>query len=509
MRKILTSSQAQKLDALTMAAQGVSSYELMERAVCELYVHLKSFCGNVAGKSFVVVSGTGNNGGDGLGLARKLKEDKADVSVCMCDFSTNISSECLINLNKVKGMGIRVVSAKDGLENCFPSDSNDIVVDAIFGTGLSRSVAGDYAKVIDAMNAFSGRIVSIDIPSGLFADDNSGNDGAIVRADLTLSIQDYHLSAMFAENSVYYGDVCIVDIGHDQESLSSLQAEFCYMERSDVVSMIKSRRDFDHKGTFGHALLVAGGIGKAGAAVMCSRACMRTGVGLLTVRVPAGISDIMQISVPEAMLDIDDANGLCGSVIDVDKYTSVGIGPGIGTDDYAIAAVDSLLSSGKPMVMDADALNVLAADKEKLTGLKNCILTPHPKEFERLFGKMPSTLSRLRFMSEFSRSHNSVVILKGGVTSISLTTGKVVMYNGRNPGIATGGSGDVLAGVVASLLAQGYTVDEAAVMGVWLHGEAGKLAARRFGLMSTLATDIIDCLPDVCKSLERKPFGNL
>lgn len=502
MKKILTSSQAQKLDALTMAAQGVSSYELMERAVCELYAHLKTFVGNVDGKRFVVVSGTGNNGGDGLGLARKLKEDNADVSVCMCDFSVNISPECLVNLNKVNDMGIRVLSAKEELDVCFPSDDNAIVVDAIFGTGLNRSVAGGYAKVIEAINNFPGKVVSIDIPSGLFADDNHGNDGAIVKADLTLSIQDYHLSAMLAENSMYYGDIRIVDIGHDKDSLSSFVTEFYYLEKADIVKLIKPRHDFDHKGTFGHALLVAGGVGKAGAAIMASRACMRAGVGLLTVHVPAEISNIMLVAVPEAMLELNDDNIRNSKTMSIEKYSSIGVGPGIGVGSSAVAEVDSLITCGKPMVMDADALNILAADNSKLAKIANCVLTPHPKEFERLFGKMSSTLDKLKFMSEFSRSHNSVVVLKGGVTAISLTNGHVVFYNGRNPGIATGGSGDVLTGIVTSLLAQGYSIDEAATIGVWLHGEAGKLAASRLGRISTIATDIIDCLPDVCRGVE-------
>lgn len=502
MKKILTSSQSQKLDALTMSAQGVSSYELMERAVCELYVHLKAFVGNVDGKRFIVVSGTGNNGGDGLGLARKLKEDNADVTVCMCDFSANISTECLINLNKVNDLGIRVMSAKDRLEDCFPFDVNAIVIDAIFGTGLNRSVAGGHAKVVEAMNDFPGMVVSIDIPSGLFADDNSRNDGAIVKADLTLSIQDYHLSAMLAENSMYYGDIRIVDIGHDKDSLSSFVTEFYYLEKADIVKLIKPRRDFDHKGTFGHALLVAGGIGKAGAAIMASRACMRSGVGLLTVQVPLEISNIMQVAVPEAMLELDDCNIRNNNTMSVEKYSSIGVGPGIGVGSSAVAKVDSLINCGKPMVMDADALNILATDSTKLASIANCVLTPHPKEFERLFGKMSSTLEKLKIMSDFSSSHNSVVVLKGGVTAISLTNGHVVFYNGRNPGIATGGSGDVLTGIITSLLAQGYCVDEAATIGVLLHGEAGKLAVSRFGRISTIATDIIDCLPDVCRSLE-------
>ena len=363
---------------------------------------------------------------------------------------------------------------------------------------------GEYAKVIEAINSTDATVVSIDIPSGLFADDNRGNDGAIVKADITLSIQDYHLSAMFAENSTYYGDVRIVDIDHDKESLASFDTEYGYLEKSDIEKLIKPRHDFDHKGTFGHALLVAGALGKAGAAIMASRACMRTGVGLLTVHVPMEISGIMQVANPEAMLDIEDGKNMQSKVIDYEKYSSIGIGPGIGVDSRAAAKVGSLIACGRPMVIDADALNIIAADKNKLESVANCILTPHPKEFERLFGKMQTTIEKLRFMSEFSSAHNTAIVLKGGVTAISLTDGHVVFYNGRNPGIATGGSGDVLTGIVTSLLAQGYSIDEAAMIGVWLHGEAGRLAVSRLGSISTIATDIINSLPDVTKSLQAR-----
>lgn len=506
MRKILSAKQSRELDQMTISAMEISSYQLMERAVCALFEHVGHIFGNLAEKRFVVVSGTGNNGGDGLGLARKLKEANADVEVWMCDFSQNISQECQINLDKLKDLKINIVSLANSDLSTLSFDDNAIIVDAIFGTGLSRSVTGDCAKVIEAINKANCTIVSIDIPSGLFADDNSGNEGAIVKANVTLSIQDYHLSAMFAEYSGYYGKVVIVDIGHDTKSLSSFDTEYCYIEKSDIVKLIKPRRDFDHKGTFGHALLVAGGIGKAGAAIMASRACMRTGVGLLTVHVPMEISSIMQVAVPEAMLDIDKDNAQGNRNIDCEKYSAVGIGPGIGVGSRAESKVGTVIACGKPMVMDADALNVLAADASKLSAITNCIMTPHPKEFERLFGKMNSMLEKLKFMSEFSRSHKSVIVLKGGVTAISLTDGRIVMYNGRNPGIATGGSGDVLTGVVTSLLAQGYGIDDAAIIGAWLHGEAGKLATSRFGAMSTLATDIIDCLPEVCRSVEKTMF---
>ena len=492
MRKILSSQQTKQLDVLTMSAQGISSYELMERAVQNLHAEMKIFCPDFGKKNFLVVAGTGNNGGDGLGVARMLKNANVNVSVWFCDFSSKISPECQTNINRYGEDEITFLSRTEIQKLYIPEDC--IVIDAIFGTGLSRSVNGKFAEVINLINSSSSEVWSIDIPSGLFGEDNSQNDGAIIKANVTFSIGNRPLSSMFAENYKYFGNVRLVDIGHEMKATDQMECAWYCIEESDVVGRIKPRHPFDHKGTFGHALLLAGGKGKAGAAVMASRACLRSGIGLLSVSSPDDICNIMQISVPEAMY-IGNWDG------DAEKFSAIGIGPGIGVEEVAVSLVANVLNCRNPVVVDADAINVIANNRQLFDKLENCILTPHPKEFERLFGKIDSPFERLRTMSEFSQKHNCVVVLKGGITAISLTDGRILFYIGMNPGIATGGSGDVLTGVITSLLAQGYSVDDAAVVGTWIHGEAGKLATADYGVISTVATDIINKLPVMLKKL--------
>ncbi|MBO7481999.1 MAG: NAD(P)H-hydrate dehydratase [Bacteroidales bacterium] len=494
MKKILTSQQTKQLDALTMSAQGVSSYELMERAVRNLYAEMKSYCHDLDKKNFLVVAGTGNNGGDGLGLARMLKNANLNVSVWFCDFSNKITPECQTNINRYGEDEILFLSRHE-IGSLSISDEC-IVIDAIFGTGLSRSVTGKYAEVINIINSSDAEVWSIDIPSGLFGEDNACNNGAIVNADVTFAIGNMPLSSMFAENSRHYGKLRLVDIGHDVESKEAMPTDYAIIEKCDIVKMIKPRQPFDHKGTFGHALMIGGSRGKAGASVMASKACLRSGVGLLSVSSPDDICEIMQISVPEAMY-MDSGTG------SANNFTAIGIGPGIGMGDSAQSLVSKALVCGKPCVVDADALNIIAEDKHMLDKVGNCILTPHPKEFERLFGKFNSSVERLRFMSDFSEKHNCVIVLKGGVTAISLSDGHLLFYIGMNPGIATGGSGDVLTGIITSMLAQGCSVDNAAIAGVWIHGEAGKLASSDFGMISTVATDIISKIPFVTKELTK------
>jgi len=480
---------------LTMSAQGISSYELMERAVIALFQEMKSIVPDFTGKNFIVVAGTGNNGGDGLGLARMLKNSNANVSVWLCDFSERISDECRKNLDLILEIDSNCVTRLSAANMAdLVISPNTIVIDAIFGTGLSRSVTGKYAEIISIVNGSNAKVWSIDIPSGLFGEDNSDNSGAVLDADVTFAIGNLPLSAIFAENSRYYGEIRLVDIRHDMKSKEEMPSSYYIAERNDVVKMLKIRHPFDHKGTFGHALLIAGSRGKAGAAVMASRACLRSGVGLLSVSSDNDICNIMQVSVPEAMFMEKWED-------DIEKFSAIGIGPGIGVDYCAKKLVDKALCCRKPMVADADAINVIATDIQMQGRLDNCILTPHPKEFGRLFGEFGSSVERLRFMSDFSAKHNCVIVLKGGVSAISLSDGNIIFYIGMNPGIATGGSGDVLTGIITSLLAQGYSIDDAAVAGVWIHGEAGKLASADYGMISTIATDIIEKIPEITKGL--------
>lgn len=487
---------------MTISKLNISSYGLMERAVFQLFGKMADrISWRFGDVQFIVVAGTGNNGGDGLGVARLLMEKKARVEVWLCDFSSKMTPECKMNLDLLLEKDSScVISLKDKGVPAKDFGHNTILIDSIFGTGLSRCVDGDYANVISSINELGVEVWSIDIPSGVFGEDNKNNYGPKVKADVTFTIQDYPLSAMCPESAAYFGDVCIVDIGHCEECVDGFDVDYKYLEESDVIRLIRTRNAFDHKGSFGHAMLIAGSEGKAGAAIMSARACMRSGVGLLTVHLPRNISNVMHVSVPEAMVDLDVDNCLQTKCNDFDKYTSLGIGPGIGTGRATLDVVKQVLAADKPTVLDADALNIISSNG-LLSGVKDSILTPHPKEFERLFGKFGLHMEKLNLMSSFSRENNCVVVLKGGVTAISLTSGEVVFYVGRNPGMATGGSGDVLTGIITALVAQGYSLDDAAVIGVWVHGEAGRLASEKNGVVSMIASDIIENIPLVFKRL--------
>lgn len=502
MRKILTSAQARKLDEMTISKLNITSYELMERAVHQLFQKMAdSVSWHFENKRFIVVAGCGNNGGDGLGVARLLMEHNANVVVWLCDFSSRITPECQKNLDLLLEKNSEcVISLKNNKIPSINLSENVIVIDAIFGTGLNRCAEGRYAEVIAAVNDLGASVWSIDIPSGLFGEGNSENHGQIINADMTFTIQDFPLSAMFSESASYFGEISIVNIGHCEECIDSLSPGFKYVEELDIIRLIRHRKSFDHKGSFGHAMLIAGAECKAGAAIMSARACMRSGTGLLTVHLPRNIGNVMHVSLPEAMVELDVDNSLQTNCENLHRYTSIGIGPGIGTDIKTVGVVKQVLNANQPTVLDADALNIISSN-DMIPYVRESILTPHPKEFERLFGKFNSSIERLSFMSKFSVEHKSVIVLKGGVTAISLTTGEVVLYVGCNPGMATGGSGDVLTGVITALTAQGYSLDDAVLLGVWVHGEAGRLASGKMGVISMVASDIIDNIPLVFRRL--------
>ena len=278
------------------------------------------------------------------------------------------------------------------------------------------------------------------------------------------------------------------------------------VERTDAVNILRSSTRFSHKGNFGHALLIAGSRGMMGASILSSRAALRSGVGLLTVHVPKTGNDILQGAVHEAMTSIDIHENYFSSIPDTLNYSAIGIGPGIGKDPKTVAAFHELLKAyHKPMVIDADALNILAANRELITCIyPQSILTPHPKEFERLVGMWMNDFERLEKLQKLSLSTKSAVILKGAFTSIALPDGKVYFNSTGNPGMATGGSGDVLTGILTGLLAQGYSFDTAAILGVYLHGLAGDLAIQELDMNSLIASDLIDFLPKAFRNLQKE-----
>lgn len=491
MLKILNTFQTKELDDYTIKHEPIASIELMERA-CHAFVSWFTRHVEVT-KKVGVVCGTGNNGGDGLGIARLLNEWSYPVKVWIVRGAVAESPDFKLNLERLQGKVeiFEIITESDrGL-----FEDRDILIDAIFGSGLSRPAEGIYAQAIRCINTTKALRVSVDIPSGLMADKPS--DGEIVKAHDTITFQFPKLSFLLPETSAFVGDWHVVDIGLNKEYIENAETKYYLLEKSDIQRILHPRSKFQHKGNFGHALLITGGYGKLGAAILSARAAMRSGVGLLTVHVPKCGYEIIQTSVPEAMVSVDESELIFSSVPEIKNFNAIGIGPGIGQDKQTVKALTKLLETlDHPVVLDADALNILGANRELLHLVpQGSILTPHPKEFEGLVGSWATDFERLERQREFSIKTKTVVLLKGAHTSITTPEGKVYFNNTGNPGMATAGSGDVLTGLVTGLLAQGYSTVEAATHGAWIHGLAGDQAAIALSEQAMIASDIIDHFP--------------
>ncbi|MDD4216809.1 MAG: NAD(P)H-hydrate dehydratase [Bacteroidales bacterium] len=499
--KIFKSSQVREIDKHTIKNEPITSINLMERAAKTVFERITSL-GHGFPK-FCVVVGPGNNGGDGLVIARLLLENNYDVDVFVCRFTKSMSQDCSENLKRLKKLNKDIVHQISESTEMIMSD-DAIIIDAIFGSGLTRETSGEFAKVINKINNSGNTVLAVDMPSGLFGEDNTNNNGAIVQANITYALQFPSIAMMFAENHKFFGDVVTVPIGLSLDAIKSTQSNYYITDKEFVSANFKKRTRFDHKGNFGHLLLIAGSYGKAGAAVLTAKAALKSGAGLITAHLPAKLVDIMQISVPEVMISIDNNEKYCSNIENIFKYNAVGIGPGLDTKIVSKDLLVSLLKVCKsPVVIDADALNVLSGMKFFLKLIKpETILTPHPKEFERLFGKFDNSWQKIEFMQKTSVEKSIVIILKGGITAISLPNGRVFFNTDGNPGMATGGSGDVLTGVIASFLAQGYSSEMAAILGVYFHSKAGDFAKQKVGEMALSASDIINNLSQVFLKFE-------
>lgn len=495
MLKILSTNQIRELDAYTIKHRPIASIDLMENACHAIFTWISEHY--PPNFRVGVVCGTGNNGGDGLGVGRLLSDSGYPVSAWVVKGSVPESADFKINLERLSGK-VALSYITDKVEPQTFSNV-DILLDGLFGSGLSRPAEGIYAAVISQINETSAEKIAIDIPSGLMADKPS--EGEIVKADYTLSFQVPKLAFFFPQHHQFIGTWCLLDIGLHKDYLKQIETSYFYFVKKDVGRILKSRTKFDHKGKFGHALLVAGGYGKMGAAVLASRAALRSGLGLLTTHIPKCGYNIMQSSVPEAMTITDLHEMHLTSAPPVDNYSVVGIGPGLGQERETVQAFRKLLETTQvPMVIDADALNILAANRELLQLVPaGSILTPHPKEFERIAGPWKNDFARLEKQKQLSKDLKSVVVLKGAYTSIASPDGRVFFNSSGNPGMAKGGSGDVLTGILTGLLAQPYEALEAAQLGVFLHGYAGDLGAYEKGFNSLTASDIVDFLPDAFK----------
>ena len=373
-----------------------------------------------------------------------------------------------------------------------------LVIDGLFGSGLNKPLSGGFAAVVKYINASPAMVVSIDIPSGLMGEENTFNvKSNIIRADVTFSLQLPKLAFLFAENTEFVGEWELLDIQLSEEGIEETETNYEMLEIAEIRSLIKPRRQFAHKGNFGHALLIAGSKGMAGASVLAARACLRSGVGLLTIHAPLCNNDILQTSAPEAMVETDASETCFAVPTDTDDYQAVGVGPGLGRSEETEAAlIEQLEHCQTPTVVDADALNILANHRHTLTHLpKGSILTPHPKELERLIGKCQDSYERLMKACELAHTAKVHIILKGAYSTIITPEGKCYFNPTGNPGMATGGSGDVLTGVILALLAQGYPAEDAAKIGTYIHGLAGDIAQKKQGMIGLIASDIVTCLP--------------
>lgn len=489
---MLSAKQTRDWDRYTIEYEPIDSIDLMERAAtkCVEWLHLRHYYG----KHFIIFCFKGNNGGDGLAIARILSEHNNFVTVYILEHGFKGTDDFQINLARLQQSPNRDIHFIQN-ESSFPIlPSQAIIIDAIYGSGLNRTLKGLSSKLIEHLNHSGCEIISIDVPSGLFLDASSKGN-AIVKATHTLSIQTFKQAFLNIDNAAFIGKVHIIDIGLKPEYLSTIPVHKELVDDELIRSIYTPRNPFAHKGNFGHALIVAGSYGKMGAAVLSATSCLRSGAGLVTCHIPQCGYNILQTALPEAMVITDFNSSFITNVeCDLSKHNVIGIGPGIGTAKETRTALKKLVQQyKKPLVIDADGLNCISLEKEILNSLPpHSILTPHPKEFDRLFGESENDFERIEKALNNARSLDCVIVLKGHHTFIATPSGKGYYNNTGNAGMATAGSGDVLTGILTGLLAQGYTSTEAAILGVYLHGLAGDVAAKKLSEEAMIAGDIIE-----------------
>ena len=498
MSKILTTQQLYQADEFTIKNQNISSTDLMERAATKCYRWIKK---RVYKKRTIhVFCGSGNNGGDGLVIARKLVGKGYAVKTYIIPFGKHQSKDFAINLERLEDLGEHPQVIKSLAD--FPRiKKSEIIIDAIFGLGLSRSPAGLFKAVIQSMNNSKATIISIDFPSGLFANQSVDNKDAVVCAHYTLTFQVVKLAFLLPENEKFVGKWKILDIGLDQKFIQSLATDYYFTSKKEIKKMYRPRAKFSHKGTFGHALIVGGSYGKIGAVVLASKAALRVGSGLVTAYIPSCGYEIVQTAIPEVMVEVDGEKYTTDFNYQVHP-TVLGIGPGLGMNEETVKGfVHFLEKNQEPLVVDADAINIISNNKRLLNQLpKNAILTPHPKEFERLVGAWKNDFEKIEKLKQLTLELPLVVVLKGAHTAIAFQ-GKIFFNSTGNPALATAGSGDVLTGIITGLRAQSYSALEAAQLGVYLHGLTANLAMKNQTQETFIASDCIDFLGEAFKKI--------
>ena len=501
--KIFSRDELAQIDRQTRMEEPISEIDLMERASSALTEWLISHYPSSA--RIAVFAGPGNNGGDVLAISRLLAGNNYSVDVFLPDFGRKRSEALLINLERLNDFSlVNIFELSDSFS--FPVLTNyDLILDGLYGSGLNRPLEGFAAEVINWMNKSGVEVVSIDLPSGLFCDENLYNNGAIIHATYTLTLEFPKLSLFFRENAQFFGKWEIIPFGLSEKAINETSTNLYFLDQNDAASILKKRSLFSHKGSYGHGLLLAGSKGKFGAAQLAARGALRSGIGLLTTHIPAAGSLILQVALPESMTSIDPETDYISMFPDLTKFNAIAAGPGIATIHSTQHVVRQLIEQVKvSLILDADALNILAENPEWLKNLpENTILTPHPVEFDRLSGILVKTEEERFFIAaEFSRSYGVIVILKGAYSRIFFPDGTVSFNSTGNPGMATAGSGDVLTGILLGLLCQGYTPRETALLGVFLHGRSADVRVLSSSEESLLAGEIADYLGDAFASLK-------
>ena len=504
--KIFNSTQIHELDKYTIDHEPISSIDLMERAATAITQAITDTWTTFT--PMVVFAGPGNNGGDALAVARMLADKGYTVSVYLFNIKGTLSDDCAENKRRAME-NKRITNFIEVIHEFDPPQltTGTVVVDGLFGTGLDKPLDKGFASLVKYINQSPCKVVSIDMPSGLMSESNTYNShNHIIKADLTLTLQTKKLSFLLADCQQYIGRLRVLDIRLSKEYMRKTETMYSMLEEEEVRSMLQPRGDFVHKGDMGHALLIAGSYGMAGAAVLATRACLRSGVGKVTVHTPGRNCPIMQTAVPEAVLSIDVEDTYFSDAISADEYNALGIGSGLGQlEGTAIALIAQLRRTQAPIVADADALNILGSHRAWMQQLpRDIIMTPHPKEFDRLSGvRSIDDYDRLSKSRDMAIKLHCYVLLKGHYSALCMPDGKVVFNTTGNSGMATAGSGDVLTGIITALLARGYNQRTACMIGMYIHGLAGDLAARIKGKESLVASDIIDFLPEAFKTLEK------
>lgn len=502
--KIFSAQQIYEADKFTIKKQQISSNELMERVAIQIFnwLHMRLQGAPVKIQLFC---GIGNNGGDGIAVARHLQEHGYNIEVHIVNYSEKRSPDFLVNLDRLKDRKIWPNFISSATE--LPEISKDnIVIDAIFGIGLNRKPDAWVGKLIKHINTSQAFILAVDLPSGLFTKKATKNTESVIKANYVLSFQTPKLIFFLPETGIYSNQWEILNIGIDEEYLTKTEADYELIGKNEVLPMYIPREKFSHKGTYGHALIIGGSYGKVGAVQLSSRSCLYSGSGLVTAYVPKCGYIPLQTALPEVMVLTSNSDEIVSNIDFNFEPTVIGIGVGLGTSAETKKAFAAFLKTNKtPLVIDADALNMLSEDQKLLKHLpEKSVLTPHPKELQRLIREWKDDFDKLEKAKVFSKKYNCILVLKGAHT-ITLYNGKGYVNSTGNPGMATAGSGDVLTGIITGLIAQGYEPLSATVFGVYLHGRAGDMALDNYGYQSLTASAIIDAIGDAYIDLFKIP----